>query len=135
MKRIQPPQAERGQGRLSPTKTDSPSPDSLFPVFSLRFVGGDYCLSHCEKDDKASFADRIHKLSKMSWSEIKQAPRHGWGIEPIDQLNNRLPHQAPEGARALALRFSGKKPMVGYRDGNIFYIVWFDRNFTLYNHG
>jgi hypothetical protein len=35
----------------------------------------------------------------------------------------------------LALRFSGKHPMVGYREDDIFHILWFDFDFTLYDHG
>lgn len=38
-------------------------------------------------------------------------------------------------ANLLAFRFSGKKPMVGYRIRNIFYVLWFDAAFELYDHG
>jgi hypothetical protein len=34
----------------------------------------------------------------------------------------------------LSFRFSGKKPMVGYRIQNVFYVLWFDLDFTLYKH-
>src|SRR5699024_12555094 len=33
----------------------------------------------------------------------------------------------------LAFRYSDKRPMVGYRQKNVFYVLWFDHDFTLYN--
>jgi hypothetical protein len=35
----------------------------------------------------------------------------------------------------VALRFSGLKPMVGYQIDEMFRVVWFDRDFSLYDHG
>lgn len=123
------------QGRFVPTKTDAASPDALHPAFSLRYVEKRYCISDCDKSEKSHFAEKILKLSQMTWAQIKQSHRHSFGTEIISQLEAKLPVAAPKGAHALAFRFSGKKPMVGYRDGNIFYVVWFDREFTLYDHG
>ena len=62
----------------------------------------------------------------MTWQEIINVPRHGLGHEIIPN---------DESVNILAFRFSGQKPMVGYRQENVFYIIWLDRNFTLYDHG
>jgi hypothetical protein len=40
-----------------------------------------------------------------------------------------------EEVNLIAFRFDGKKPMVGYRDGVTFYVLFLDRSFTLYDHG
>jgi hypothetical protein len=93
-----------------------------------------FCLSLCEKNERASFADKLLMLSKMTWAEIKLAPRHGLGHEIIEQLRGKLPDAAPTGAHALAFRFFKKAPMVGFRSGSVFYVVWFDREFKLYKH-
>jgi hypothetical protein len=49
--------------------------------------------------------------------------------------NGYLPVTIPEDASIIAFHFHSKKPMVGYRDRCIFHIYWFDRDFTLYDHG
>jgi hypothetical protein len=34
----------------------------------------------------------------------------------------------------LAFRFFDKAPMVGYRKEEVFYVLWLDREFKLYQH-
>lgn len=130
---IRAPQPDKG--RFAPTPTAAPPPDTLYPAVSLRYLKSSHCISNCTKDEQAAFANRIREMTQMTWAQIKQAPRHGLGHEKIAQLKHKLPSGAPDDAHALAFRFDGKKPMVGFRDGNIFYVVWFDRDFSLYNHG
>ena len=45
------------------------------------------------------------------------------------------PHLTEDVQRLIAFRFAGNAPMVGYRVQAIFYILWLDRDFTLYDHG
>ena len=127
-------QPEPDRGRFSATPSSNQPPDLEHPAFSLRYVDKHYCISKCEKREKATFAERLLKWSQMTWAQIKQADRHGLGNEIISQLTQKLPTAAPKGADALAFRFHGKAPMVGFREGNIFYVVWFDREFKLYKH-
>lgn len=132
---IKPRKQEKGV--IRPTRSDEPSPDSLFISFNLKHVTGRYCLTRCDKNELSAFAKKIHRLSQMTWAQIKAAPRHKLGTEKIDSLDDKLPQEAKDkGRQAIALRFDGFKPMVGYRgDRDTFYIVWFDRNFSLYDHG
>ncbi len=79
----------------------------------------------------------MHKLSSMTWEQIRQAQRHGLGQEIIPQDSIRAgkpPHVTPE-VNFYALRFDGLKPFVGYKKDFIFHIVYIDRAFTLYDHG
>lgn len=94
-------------------------------------------VSNCERDDQAAFACTIEKLSRLPWKEIRNAPRHGVGTEkiPRDRLRSGIPASVTDDVEFLALRFSGKKAMVGFRSNEIFHVVWLDRSFTLYNHG
>lgn len=73
----------------------------------------------------------------MTWAEINIAPRHGSGHEIISRgaIKFSVPAHITEDVNLLAFRFHGKAPMVGYRDGAIFYAVWIDPHFKLYNHG
>jgi hypothetical protein len=44
-------------------------------------------------------------------------------------------HLTEDVQRLIAFRFAGNRPMVGYRVQAIFYLLWLDRDFTLYDHG
>lgn len=107
------------------------------PTFCLRFVDAAYCITQCTKDDRAAFAETIRKMSQMTWLQLRMADRKGLGSEKIarDAITRPIPSQIPEDAALLAFRFSGLKPMVGYRMQGMFHIIWFDRDFTLYDHG
>jgi len=127
------PQPETGD--FIPTATEANPPDAEYPLFSLRHVDKRYCISACQKTEKVSFVNKLLKWSGMTWTELRLAHRHGLGYELIGTLDAKLPASAPTGAQAIAFRFHDKAPVVGYRDGNVFYAVWFDRQFTLYDHG
>lgn len=107
-------------------------------VFSLYYVvEGKYSLDSCSTEDKLAFLDQMRLLSHRTWEEVISAHRHGVGSEKIEQssIKQTIPNYITPDTKLLALRFSGKKPMVGFRDKNIFYPVWFDVDFKLYNHG
>ena len=134
MTRIKRRTPERGRRiTVSEPKIDY---DQEKPVFCLRFVDPVYCITLCDKDDKAAFAEKIRQMSQMTWVQLRTAHRHGAGSEKIshDAIKRPIPTNVPEDATLLAFRFSGMKPMVGYRMQNLFHIIWFDRDFTLYDH-
>jgi hypothetical protein len=112
--------------------------NKMVPLFSLeRLQSGAYCLSRLEKDDKAAFADAIFKRKNVTWNEIQQMDRHGLGYEKIaiNSINVQVPKFITEDqTNLIAFRFNGKKPMVGYRSKNIFYVLWFDYDFSVYGH-
>ena len=112
--------------------------DNKPPIFSLeRLIQGKYCFSNLNQIDKAAFAESIFKRRNIPWKEIKNLPRHGLGIEKISKhsIKTGLPRNITEDFNDfIAFRFSGKKPMVGYRINEIFYVLWFDHDFTLYDH-
>ena len=95
-------------------------------------------MTDCEREAQAAFALTLHRLSQLTWQEIRNAPRHGLGTEKIVRECIRAP--VPPGITEdvesfLAIRFHGKAPMVGFRSGETFHVVWLDRDFTLYHHG
>jgi len=123
--------------RFKARESDSKTTDQKTPVFCLHHLGGDYCLSNCDKDHKAAFADKLNELSKQRWQNLKLAPRHGSGYEKIsrEEIKTRIPPEIPEDAQFIAFRFFGRKPFVGYRNQEVLHVLWIDRNFTLYDHG
>jgi len=114
------------------------NPDSLPPIFCLRYLSKEYCLSACEKNEKSLFADAIHRLSQLSWRQLRHAPKDGVGYEKISQTaitGGSIPDVVTPEVRLISFRCFGKAPMVGFKSGRIFHILWLDRKFTLYDHG
>lgn len=87
---------------------------------------------------RAAFAKRIRQLSMLTWNEIIQAGRHGFGSEHNDRssLIPKIPAHVTDDVGFIAIRFSGLKPMAGYQSKGTFHIIWFDRDMKgVYNHG
>lgn len=129
--------ARKATGRLNSTKT--PNHDERPAVFSLeKLDGGDFCFSKLSKECRQMFADAIFRRKNMTWKDIKLAPRHGLGTEKISSCAIKAP--PPRFVKGdvsdyLAFRYNGKKAMVGVREKDVFYVLWFDPTFTLYKHG
>ena len=104
------------------------------PAFSLKYIQQAYCISKCGKEDQIAFLKAMFKRKATSWSHLSSCDRHGLGYEKIHRLNVQIPKVA-EGKAIIAFRFSGKKPMVGFRERDIFYVLWIDRDFSVYDHG
>ena len=118
-------------------KSDTESYNKLPIIFSLEKVQvGTYCFSKLETEEKAAFSDSIFKRKSLSWLDIIQSPKHGLGSEkiPKDKIKAPIPKFITEEEDFfLVLRFHGKMPMIGYREKNIFFVLWFDRTHTLYS--
>jgi len=135
-KRISTPSTTQG----SLIKANEPTNyDTLPPIFSLeRVQSGDYCFSKLSQEDKSQFAEAIFRRKSLMWRDIKKIDRHGLGFEKISKnsIKTGIPASITEDeTHLLAFRYSGRKAMVGQRVNNIFYVLWFDHNFSLYNHG
>jgi len=133
-KRQQSANAKLIKGHLAP---DSIPAEKKKPLFSFQYLDPEYCISRCEKKDKAALADQLRILGSKTWTELHQASRHGIGYEKIgkNSIKTGLPeHLKNDDITFFAFRFSGKKPMVGYRYQEIFYIIWLDRDYSLYEH-
>jgi hypothetical protein len=122
--------------RIKSREVNDISPEQQRPLFSLRFLEKDFCITCCEQQEKAAFADTLHRLSQLSWNQLKQAPRHGLGYEKIGRqhINAPIPAHIKEDVNFIAFRFYGNAPMVGFREMATFHIVWLDRQFKLYDH-
>lgn len=115
----------------------APNPDQLPPKFSFHYLQKNYCITCCTKDEQVSFVERMHRLSQLTWAQLRQADRHGLGYEIISRgsLNVKIPQGITDDVHIIAFRFCAKAPMVGYRSADgTFHIIWFDRDFTVYDH-
>ncbi len=109
-----------------------------YPVFCFRHLHQNYSLESCQTEDREKLVERLYQLSKMSWQDIQLSNKHGFGSEKIKRhtIKPSIPKEISEDVDFfLALRYNGKKPIVGYRNGAIFHLVYIDYNFTVYSHG
>jgi hypothetical protein len=105
------------------------------PVFCLQYVDSAYCITKCSTEQRAGFASKIRGLSQLTWRQIRFAPKEGMGTEKIARsvIRRPIPEHITEDETLLAIRFH-KGRMVGYKEREIFRIVWFDCDFSLYDH-
>jgi len=133
--RIKKPKPEKGK-RIS--AIDPENYDGNPPIFSLqRIQPTKYCLSKLNQEQKSAFADSIYKRREVLWKDIKKLHKHSLGIEKIPryQIKAPIPRFIKDDVDYfLAFRFFGKSPMVGYRQKDVFFVLWFDHDFTLYGH-
>ena len=104
-------------------------------VFSFQYIDKS-ALDDFEFSDFKALLDQFKILSTLTWKQIRQSGRHGLGTEKIDSsdISAKIPNIIDEDITLLAIRYKGKAPMIGFRERDIFHILWIDRTFTLYKH-
>lgn len=136
MGKVKPVQIS-GKGKIKSPPDTGFYPEPQHPVFCFKYIHKDFGLNKCNDEEKIKLLERVAMLSKMTWPEIQTAPKHGVGSEKIerDSIIPPIPLDLTEDVKhLLALRFDGKKPIVGYRNKFIFHILYIDRSFEVYNH-
>lgn len=127
------------KGRIREPITEPLSTNTLTPVFCFHYLDNQrYGLNNCQIGEKAAFANKLYELCQLTWNQILAAPRDGLGSEKIAQsaiTGSSIPSHITRDVDFIAIRFTGRKPMVGYRYDRIFHVIWLDTKFRLYNHG
>jgi hypothetical protein len=75
-----------------------------------------------QQSGKINLQQHRHKLGteKIAKKIIKNAPLPKFITDDFEYF--------------LAFRYNGYCPMVGYRQRDVFFVLWFDHDFTLYSH-
>ena len=127
----------KGSQHLKPPDRDTP-PDKLqYVSFSFRHLQLSYHIADCDNCDKIALLERMAKLCCLTWYQVYSAERHGFGTETIRRSSIRptLPSVVTPETTIIAFRFSGLKPMVGFRTREIFQVLFLDHDRTVYDHG
>ena len=127
MSKLHHPKAN--QGRQIPAPIIEPENKLIrnHPIFCLRYLHKDYNVESCSQSDRASLIRQMANLSQLSWDNIKQSGRHGMGSEKINRKSIKvsIPKEiTPDVEDFLALRYSGKKAFIGFRNYFIFHICF-----------
>ena len=112
----------------------TPPTNKLHPAFCFRYlVPGSFPQ---EQRRKVAIANTLYKIGQLSWGEIQLAPHDGAGHETITRLKQPPPINLSQDTTILSFHCTRDGRMIGYRDGKIFYIFWFDFSpFSVYDHG
>jgi hypothetical protein len=131
-----PKQSVKGRKYEYPVPDSSPSIKDN-PIFSFHYLQDSHCISQCNIEQKVSFVDKMRALSKLSWNQIVSTHHHGLGLEkiPRDRFFVSIPDYITSDETLIALRFWKLAPMVGVRRRQVFHIIWFDKDFNVYDHG
>ncbi|MBD9640722.1 hypothetical protein IB277_30975 [Ensifer sp. ENS07] len=119
---------------------DPINPDDFPPAFSFEKMqdGSGHSFNCCQDDDRLHLAKRIFMLSRLPWKEIRNTSAKGLGSEDIPKYRIKppVPNSVTHDVTYFhSLHYVGKKRFVGYRVGQIFYVLWIDHNFKVYSHG
>lgn len=111
--------------------------NSFKPTFSFRHMQYqcDWCLSKCQRPDKSSFVDTLLRLSQHTWSQISSFSREALGYEKINRDSLKIkslpPILTPE-VNIIGFRFSNSGRMAGFRDNDVFHVIFIDPNHNLW---
>lgn len=132
--RLKRPKAATGKRVKAHEVPERPDSDDCPPAFCFQYMVDDYSVDACGKDDQAMLAQAIFRRRNLTWKQLRTEHKHALGSETIDHLLMPRPRGVTEDVRILAFRFSGKKAMVGFREDQIFHVVWLDHDFSVYKH-
>jgi hypothetical protein len=101
------------------------SDDDLCCCLKFTYCHKKYPLENLSYANLKSFVVFAKKIEKLTWKEIKI--NSGLCYEVIKN-NKNLDNKIPDGFIARSLRVEGKFRILGFRDKEYFYIVWFTNN-------
>lgn len=108
-------------------------------MFCLRYLQSGYDVGNCSKEQQIQLLEQLRLLSQLTWNETRASHKHGLGSEKIPQKQIKRPMPSglaiTDDVTLIAFRFAGKNPMIGYRTGSIFRLLWLDHDFSVYDHG
>lgn len=87
-----------------------------------------YPLQELQKDELKAFVSFAKNFEKMPWRTI--ITYKGFKFESIPQIEK--PDSIEKDITLNSMRISDKFRIIGYRQEQYFYIVWFDRNHLSY---
>lgn len=134
--------AKRRRGS-SPQRTDRELPqpssdprDDGYPLLSLRHVQPGHAIEGLDDRQCAQFLRKWAKRSQFKWEDLRKHERHGlgWEMLPSNQVRPKIPERLDR-AKYMVFRHEGNLPMIGFRAGDAFYVLWVEANYgDVYEH-
>jgi hypothetical protein len=117
---------------------DGRAPDAGYPLLCLRHLQPGWGFEEASGDICQHFLIKWAKRASLSWVELVQHGRHGLGSEklPKKKIKPQVPEHLEPDDHYLVFRHEGNLPFVGFRSGDVFHVLWIEREYNeLYDHG
>ncbi|NTV19048.1 MAG: hypothetical protein HGA83_06435 [Bacteroidales bacterium] len=137
VKKIRHPGISKGARFSANVSEERETPQVLF---SFRHIQpGQFCFSAMNHKQKGDFADALFRRKDFTWRDLYSLDHRKLGVEqlPAEIMKTKRPACLTEDVDKFSvIRFSNADGrIVGFRKEHIFYILWIDCNFELYDHG
>jgi hypothetical protein len=115
------------------------SVNDTFPKFSFEHCfNASRSISKTDKKAKLAVIDKLITLSQMTWQAIKNLGKEqGFEKIPKSSFNSlpNVPAKFEKETKVVVFRLPKKLGrLIGYIEGNIFFVVWIDTKFDMYDH-
>lgn len=145
------PKVKKGQrtaGERVPRAQPRGEESTGYPIFSFHHADSQYCgsWSWMTDDESAVVLAALIRLSKNTWNELRSQSGPGKQGHRLhhDQDISRICQEAQDrltsthldeqfGDSMFRFAISATQRLWGFRVGDIFYIVWWDRNHLVYS--
>ena len=113
--------------RISSKVLEAPEePRSDYPVFSFMHVADKHCLlSKWRGKELDELIEALKTMEQLTWDRI--GTHNGLRFTPISNPAKPLPERVSPDETIYEIRVCSVKRVFGYRTGNVFRILWFDR--------
>lgn len=135
-----PPNNRKGNRPLhapAPNPVDGgKAPEPGYPLLCLRHLQSGWGFDDSSPDQCQQFLIKWAKRAVLTWTELVHHPKHGLGSEklPKAKINPQIP-QHLQLDNYLVFRHQGNLPFVGFRSGDVFHVLWVEREYNqLYRH-
>lgn len=119
---------------------ENPSTNNLPPHISLKYY--DYkheCFSQWTQRDLKDFSHLNELLSKTTWKEMIQNCSKNYGMKKglgstvirDTNIHEKLPKNISKDCTLIELRVNEKSRIIGFRNNEIYFLIWLDRNHDL----
>lgn len=113
--------------------------NDMYPKFSLEFCfGNKRCIGKTNDETKLAVFEKLIFLSQSTWEDIKASGKEA-GFEKIKKAffnsHPNIPVKFKNDKKIDVFRIPGSLGrIIGYIEDEIFYIVWIDTKFDMYDH-
>lgn len=134
---IPSPKQQKPSRIPEPQKPEEKEPprNGGYPLIRFRHADPNkYLVRDWQKDELDDLFPFFVKLEQMSWAELfgqgskNPARKQGFAMTYLNQNQvSGMPKSVSPDKRIFELRVCKKKRVMGFRDGDVFTVIWYDR--------
>jgi len=107
-----------------------------YPMLSFKHIRQGYCVEELSERQRSEFLLKWFKRAKFTWAELGLHAKHSLGFEfmPHNEIKPMVPEYLRQ-EKYMVFRHEGNLPIVGFKAGDIFYVLWIEKEYgQVYKH-